>query len=103
MPKCDLSRLAEIAVPKFDLFSQDAKVNKWLAEHANVAPERPPSPDFVDRNGGGNSGASGSSRGRRNRAPRPADPLMMDWNKLSGDENVPVVHRQSGKKVRYFF
>lgn len=86
MPKCDLSRLAEIAVPKFDLFSQDAKVNKWLAEHANVAPERPPSPEFVDR--------------RRRRPARSADPLMMDWNKLSGEENVPVIHRQNGKKVR---
>lgn len=83
MPKCDLSRLAEVAVPKFDLFSQDAKVNKWLAEHANMTPERPPSPEFVDR---------------RRRRPR-TDPLMMDWNKLNGEENVPVIHRTNGKKV----
>jgi len=79
-----LGRLAEIAVPKFDLFSHDAKVNKWLAEHANMTPERPPSPEFVDR---------------RRRRPR-TDPLMLDWNKLSGEENVPVIHRVSGKKVR---
>ena len=85
MPKCDLSRLAELAVPKFDLFSHDAKVNKWLAEHANLTPDRPVSPEFMD--------------GRRRRRPR-VDPMLLDWNKLSGEENVPVVNRLSGKKVR---
>lgn len=84
IPKYDLSKLAEMAVPKFDLFSQDAKVNKWLAEHANLTPERPPSPDFMD--------------GRRRRRPR-VDPLLLDWNKLNGDENVTVIHRVNGKKV----
>lgn len=49
-----------------------------------MTPERPPSPEFVDR---------------RRRRPR-ADPLMMDWNKLSGEENVPVIHRINGKKVK---
>jgi len=84
MPKCDLSRLAELAVPKFDLFSQDAKVNKWLAEHANLTPERPVSPELLD--------------GRRRRRPR-VDPMLLDWNKLSGDENVTVINRITGKKV----
>jgi hypothetical protein len=88
MPKCDLGRLAEIAVPKFDLFSHDAKVNKWLAEHANMTPERPVSPEFVDRR-----------RGRRPRAESGSSSGMTDWNKLSGEETVPVVHRASGKKV----
>lgn len=85
IPKYDLSKLAEMAVPKFDLFSQDAKVNKWLAEHADFPPERPPSPEFMD--------------GRRRRRPR-VDPLLLDWNKLNGDENVTVIHRVNGKKVR---
>jgi hypothetical protein len=85
MPKCDLSRLAELAVPKFDLFSQDAKVNKWLAEHANLTPERPVSPELLD--------------GRRRRRPR-VDPMLLDWNKLNGDENVTVINRMTGKKVR---
>ena len=87
MPKCDLSRLAELAVPKFDLFSQDAKVNKWLAEHANLTPERPVSPELLD--------------GRRRRRPR-VDPMLLDWNKLNGDENVTVINRMTGKKVRLF-
>lgn len=87
MPKCDFSRLAELAVPKFDLFSQDAKVNKWLAEHANLTPERPVSPELLD--------------GRRRRRPR-VDPMLLDYNKLTGDEHVTVINRITGKKVKVF-
>jgi len=85
IPKCDLNRLAELAMPKFDLFSQDAKVNKWLAEHANLTPERPITPPE-------------SMDGRRGRRPK-VDPMQLDWNKLSGEENVPVVNRTNQKRV----
>jgi chromodomain-helicase-DNA-binding protein 7 len=78
----ELARLAELGVPKFDFFSHDAKVNKWLAEHANLPPEGSTSPED----------------NKRRRKPR-TDPLLMDWAKLTGDENISVVHRVSGKKV----
>lgn len=35
----------------------------------------------------------------RRRRPR-VDPTLLDWKKLTGDENVSVINRMSGKKVR---
>jgi len=59
-------------------------VNKWLAEQH--MPEQQPLPaDFL------------SSVPRRRR-PR-VDPTLLDWKKLTGEENVSVINRETGKKV----
>lgn len=34
----------------------------------------------------------------RRRRPR-VDPTLLDWKKLTGEENVSVVNRETGKKV----
>lgn len=34
----------------------------------------------------------------RRRRPR-VDPTLLDWKKLTGDENVSVINRTTGKKV----
>jgi len=36
----------------------------------------------------------------RRRRPR-VDPTLLDWKKLTGEENVSVINRTTGKKVRY--
>lgn len=58
------------------------QVNKWLAEHHT--PEQSLSADFLTA--------------PRRRRPR-VDPTLLDWKKLSGDENVSVINRETGKKV----
>lgn len=35
----------------------------------------------------------------RRRRPR-VDPTLLDWKKLTGEENVSVINRMTGKKVR---
>ena len=37
----------------------------------------------------------------RRRGPR-VDPTLLDWKKLTGDENVSVINRTTGKKVGFF-
>ena len=41
--------------------------------------------------------------GELRRSKKKLDPHKLDLQKLSGDENVSVVHRESGKKVSIFF
>lgn len=38
---------------------------------------------------------------KRGRRPR-VDPMLLDPTKLTGDENVSVINRLTGKKVKYF-
>ena len=59
------------------------KVNKWLAEQSGVMPEQPLSADFLTP---------------RRRRPR-VDPTLLDWKKLTGEENVSVINMMTGKKV----
>jgi len=37
----------------------------------------------------------------RRRRPR-VDPTLLDWKKLTGEENVSVINRTTGKKVKLF-
>lgn len=37
----------------------------------------------------------------RRRRPR-VDPTLLDWKKLTGEENVSVINRTTGKKVSTF-
>lgn len=37
----------------------------------------------------------------RRRRPR-VDPTLLDWKKLTGEENVSVINRITGKKVIFF-
>ncbi len=41
-------------------------------------------------------------KGRRKRRPR-LDPYKLDLDSLTGEENVSVVHRETGKKVNLLF
>lgn len=50
-------------------------------------PEQPLSADFL---------------APRRRRPR-VDPTLLDWKKLTGEENVAVINRETGKKVSYYF
>ncbi|XP_026469439.1 uncharacterized protein LOC113373347 [Ctenocephalides felis] len=63
-------------------YSHEAKVNKWLAEQNAVIPEQPLGADYLSRR----------------RRPR-MDPTILDWKKLTGEENVSVIHRTTGKKI----
>lgn len=62
-------------------YSHEAKVNKWLAEQTMSE----------------QLGAEYLSAPRRRR-PR-VDPSLLDWKKLTGEENVAVINRLTGKKV----
>jgi chromodomain-helicase-DNA-binding protein 7 len=59
------------------------QVNKWLAEQTALMPEQPLTSDYL---------------APRRRRPR-VDPSLLDWKKLTGDENVSVINRLTGKKV----
>lgn len=65
---------------KVGSYSHEAKVNKWLAEQNAVLAEQPLGTDYL---------------APRRRRPR-VDPSLLDWKKLTGDENVSVIHRQTG-------
>lgn len=68
---------------KVNTYSHEAKVNKWLAEQNIALAEQPLGADYL---------------ATRRRRPR-VDPTLLDWKKLTGDENVSVVHRVTGKKL----
>ena len=77
-------------------------MNRWLAEQLHITPDRPSSPSsWLDgsRRSMASPGLTGSSTtnaaGRRPRV----DPNALDWNRLSGEENVAVINRLTGKKV----
>ena len=59
------------------------QVNKWLAEQTALMPEQPLTSDYL---------------APRRRRPR-VDPSLLDWKKLTGEENVSVINRLTGKKV----
>jgi chromodomain-helicase-DNA-binding protein 7 len=75
--------IADIGSSKVNSYSHEAKVNKWLAEQNAALAEQPLGADYL------------SPRRRRPRI----DPTLLDWKKLTGDENVSVIHRVSGKKL----
>lgn len=58
-------------------------MNKWLAEQSAVLAEQPLSADYL---------------APRRRRPR-VDPSLLDWKKLTGEENVSVINRVTGKKL----
>lgn len=62
------------------------KVNKWLAEQNALMTDQPMSSDFLSA--------------PRRRRPR-VDPTLLDWKKLTGEENVSVINRTTGKKVTF--
>lgn len=66
----------------YSIFIRLKQVNKWLAEHHT--PEQQMTADFLSA--------------PRRRRPR-IDPSLLDWKKLTGDENVAVINRDTGKKV----
>lgn len=68
---------------KVNTYSHEAKVNKWLAEQNIALAEQPLGADYL------------STRRRRPRV----DPTLLDWKKLTGDENVSVINRVTGKKL----
>lgn len=72
----------ETGFGKVNSYSHEAKVNKWLAEQSVLA-EQPLSADYL---------------APRRRRPR-VDPSLLDWKKLTGDENVSVINRATGKKL----
>lgn len=68
----------------FNLILCIFKVNKWLAEQNALMTDQPMSADFLSA--------------PRRRRPR-VDPTLLDWKKLTGEENVSVINRTTGKKV----
>lgn len=73
----------ETGFGKVNSYSHEAKVNKWLAEQSAVLAEQPLGADYL---------------APRRRRPR-VDPSLLDWKKLTGDENVSVINRVTGKKL----
>lgn len=73
----------ETGFGKVNSYSHEAKVNKWLAEQTAVLAEQPLGADYL---------------APRRRRPR-VDPSLLDWKKLTGDENVSVINRVTGKKL----
>lgn len=63
-------------------------MNKWLAEQSSGV--------------GASEGLSTADFLARRRRPR-VDPTLLDWKKLTGEENVSVINRLTGKKVRLYF
>lgn len=62
-------------------------MNKWLSEQAALLPE---------------AAGLGADFLPRRRRPR-VDPTLLDWKKLTGEENVSVINRLTQKKVRLLF
>lgn len=85
-----IGKLPDFLLQKLDAYSHtpphELKVSKWLADQQGITPERPTSPDadLLDP--------------KRRRKPR-IDPSLLDWNRLSGEENVSVINRLTGKKI----
>ncbi|XP_025832998.1 chromodomain-helicase-DNA-binding protein 7 isoform X3 [Agrilus planipennis] len=81
----DMNKVADFS-SKINSYSHEAKVNKWLAEQnvAAAVAEQPFVADYLSA--------------PRRRRPR-VDPSLLDWKKLTGDENVSVIHRVTGKKL----
>lgn len=79
----DINKVADFS-SKVNSYSHEAKVNKWLAEQNSLVPDQPLSADYLS-----------ASRRRRPRV----DPSLLDWKKLTGEEQVPVMNRFTGKKV----
>lgn len=77
----DISKVSDFS-SKVNSYSHEAKVNKWLAEQNAALAEQPLGADYLSRR----------------RRPR-VDPTLLDWKKLTGDENVAVIHRSTGKKL----
>ena len=77
----DINKVAEYS-SKIGSYSHEAKVNKWLAEQTAMSEQL---------------GAEYLNAPRRRR-PR-VDPSLLDWKKLTGEENVAVINRLTGKKV----
>uniref|UniRef100_A0A6P7GKH5 Chromodomain-helicase-DNA-binding protein 6 isoform X2 n=1 Tax=Diabrotica virgifera virgifera TaxID=50390 RepID=A0A6P7GKH5_DIAVI len=78
----DIGKVSDFS-SKVNSYSHEAKVNKWLAEQNAALAEQPLSADYL---------------AARRRRPR-VDPTLLDWKKLTGDENVAVIHRVTGKKL----
>lgn len=78
----DINKAADFST-KVNSFSHEAKVNKWLAEQNAALAEQPLGSDYLNP---------------RRRRPR-VDPTLLDWKKLTGDENVSVINRVTGKKL----
>jgi len=69
----------------------DAKVQKWLADHMGVTPERPLTPG---------SSATATSKRPSSTSSSSAGPGWMEWmSRLSGEEHVTVFNRSTGKKL----
>lgn len=80
----DINKVAEYS-SKISSYSHEAKVNKWLAEQTAITEQI--SADYLNA--------------PRRRRPR-VDPSLLDWKKLTGEENVAVINRITGKKVCQF-
>lgn len=78
----DINKVAEYS-SKIGSYSHEAKVNKWLAEQTAMSEQL--SAEYLNA--------------PRRRRPR-VDPSLLDWKKLTGEENVAVINRLTGKKVR---
>lgn len=78
----DINKVADFS-SKVNSYSHEAKVNKWLAEQNSLVPDQPLSADYLSR--------------RRSRTR--VDPSLLDWKKLTGEEQVPVINRLTGKPV----
>ncbi|XP_031342134.1 chromodomain-helicase-DNA-binding protein 7 isoform X2 [Photinus pyralis] len=78
----DINKVADFS-SKVNSYSHEAKVNKWLAEQNAALAEQPLNADYLTP---------------RRRRPR-VDPSLLDWKKLTGNENVSVIHRVTNKKL----
>lgn len=78
----DINKVADFS-SKVNTYSHEAKVNKWLAEQNAALADQPLGSDYLTP---------------RRRRPR-VDPTLLDWKKLTGNENVAVIHRVTNKKL----
>ena len=81
----DINKVAEYS-SKIGSYSHEAKVNKWLAEQTAMSEQL-------------NAEYLNAPRRRRPRV----DPSALNWKNLTGEENVAVINRLTGKKVCFNF
>lgn len=77
----DINKVADLSNAKINLYSHEAKVNKWLAEQNAAVGASDALADYMAQ--------------RRRRRPEPS----LDLKRLTGEEHVPVVHRLTGKRL----
>ncbi|CAB3373521.1 Hypothetical predicted protein [Cloeon dipterum] len=78
----DMNKMADLSA-KVSSYSQEAKVKKWLSEQSGLV----------------NNELTADFLARRRKPRQEQTPPILDWKKITGEENIPVINRSTGKKL----